>query len=254
MDWLALRLAGLMLAGASLAVGAASGHAASVQESTVRAIGVDALHLLATGIWAGALVPFVLFLRWAWPGGRPDAPPAGAAVIAVRRFSTLGLLSVAILLASGVYAVPRPGQQSRRAPWHDVRALALGQARAVAATPGSGVRRPRVPPAAARARRRRILDGREGRGGARRPPQPVRPIRSAARGRRSRCRRRPRLDDAGATRPDRLALAVPVFLGDDHGLSEAMDSRGRGQPARDRRFRGRPAGRRRRPPLAATRC
>lgn len=105
-DWLGLRLAGLTLSGAALAFGAASGHAASAPEFIARAIGADALHLLAAGIWAGALVPLVLFLRWARPGSR-DAPPAIAAVVAVRRFSTLGLLSVTVILASGVYAIPQ---------------------------------------------------------------------------------------------------------------------------------------------------
>lgn len=104
-DWLALRLGGLVLAGAGLAAGAASGHSASAPESVALAIAADALHLLAAGVWAGALVPLVLFLRWARPGG-PDAPPAIATVVAVRRFSTLGLLSVAVMLASGAYAVP----------------------------------------------------------------------------------------------------------------------------------------------------
>lgn len=103
-DWLAVRLCGFLLAAAALAVGAASGHAASAPEGIGRSIGADALHLLATGIWAGALVPFVLFLRWARPRG-PDAPPAVAAVVAVRRFSALGLLSVGVILGSGAYAV-----------------------------------------------------------------------------------------------------------------------------------------------------
>jgi copper resistance protein D len=103
-DWHALRVAGLVLAGAGLAVGAASGHAASAPDASARAIPADALHLLATGIWAGALVPFALFLHWARPG-RPGAPPTMAAVVAVRRFSTLGILSVAVVLASGAYAL-----------------------------------------------------------------------------------------------------------------------------------------------------
>src|SRR6266542_1458213 len=103
-DWLALRLQGLVLAAAALVAAAASGHAASAPEPTALAIAVDALHLLVTGIWAGALIPFVLFLRWARAGG-PDAPPAIAAVVAVRRFSTLGLVSVAVMLPSGAYAV-----------------------------------------------------------------------------------------------------------------------------------------------------
>jgi len=95
LDWLALRLAGLTLAAAALVVGAASGHAASVPERTGSAIAVDALHLLAAGLWAGALVPLALFLT--------DASAIPAAV-AVRHFSTLGLVSVGVMLVSGTYA------------------------------------------------------------------------------------------------------------------------------------------------------
>jgi putative copper export protein/mono/diheme cytochrome c family protein len=104
-DWLALRLAGFMLAAAALAISAAAGHAASAPESVGRAIGADGLHLLAGGIWAGALVPFVLFLRWVRSGG--PAVSLLAAVVAVRRFSMLGLLCVAVIVATGIYAVPQ---------------------------------------------------------------------------------------------------------------------------------------------------
>jgi len=103
-DWLALRLAGLVLAAASLAASAASGHAASAPERTTLSIAVDTLHLLAAGVWAGALVPLILLLRGV-AAGRPDAPPPLAAAVAVRRFSMLGLLSVAVMLASGAYAM-----------------------------------------------------------------------------------------------------------------------------------------------------
>jgi len=102
-DWFALRLAALILAAAALAAGAASGHAASAARRPDLAIAVDAVHLLAAGMWAGALVPFVLFLRWTRPGSA-NALPASAAVVAVHRFSTLGLSAIAVLLASGIYA------------------------------------------------------------------------------------------------------------------------------------------------------
>src|SRR5215470_1371638 len=102
-DWFALRLAALILAAAALAAGAAAGHAASAARRPDLAIAVDAVHLLAAGMWAGALVPFVLFLRWTLPGSA-DALPASAAVVAVRRFSTLGLSAIAVLIATGIYA------------------------------------------------------------------------------------------------------------------------------------------------------
>ncbi len=103
-DWLAFRLAGLALAGTGLVVGAASGHAASVTERTDSAIAADGLHLLAAGLWAGALVPLALFLAWARREAS-GAPPAIAAAVAVRHFSTLGLTSVGVMLVSGAYAV-----------------------------------------------------------------------------------------------------------------------------------------------------
>jgi putative copper resistance protein D len=103
-DWFALRLAGLVLAAVGLAAGAASGHAASAARRPDLAIAVDVLHLLAAGMWAGALVPLILFLRGIRPG-RLDALPAKAAVVAVHRFSTLGLSAVAVLVASGVYSL-----------------------------------------------------------------------------------------------------------------------------------------------------
>jgi putative copper resistance protein D len=103
-DWLALTLAGLTLAAAALAAGAASGHAATAPERTNLSIAADAVHLVATGIWAGALVPFILFLRSARPASSETVPPLAAAV-AVRWFSTLGLSAVVVLVASGVYAV-----------------------------------------------------------------------------------------------------------------------------------------------------
>ena len=103
-DWLALRLAGLVLGAAGLVAGAASGHAASAPGRADLAVAADALHLLAAGVWAGALVPFALFLRWIQPD-RHDASVSAACVTAVRRFSALGLTSVSVLVATGAYAV-----------------------------------------------------------------------------------------------------------------------------------------------------
>jgi len=105
-DWLALRLAGFVLAGAALAAGAASSHAASAPEPILPAIGADALHLLAVGIWAGALVPLWLFLRWARPES-PGGPLPVVAAVAVRRFSALGVVSMTVIVGSGIYAIPQ---------------------------------------------------------------------------------------------------------------------------------------------------
>lgn len=102
-DWLALRLGALMLGAAGLVAGSAAGHAATAPGRSDLSIAVDAIHLLAAGVWAGALVPFALFLRRAQPD-RHDGIPAITAAVAVRRFSTLGLASVAVMLVTGAYA------------------------------------------------------------------------------------------------------------------------------------------------------
>ncbi|MBI4011033.1 MAG: CopD family protein [Candidatus Rokubacteria bacterium] len=99
-DWLALRLQALALAAASLGLLGAASHAASAQWAPGASIAVDAVHLLATGVWAGALVPFALTLRWS----RSLPPEAGrvVAAVATRRFSALGLAGVICLVLTGL--------------------------------------------------------------------------------------------------------------------------------------------------------
>ena len=97
-DWLALRFQALALAAASLVLGAMAGHAAAAEGSTL-AMALDGLHLLATGVWAGGLVPLALCLTWA-----RRLPSFAAAAKAAERFSRLGLGSVMILAATGAYA------------------------------------------------------------------------------------------------------------------------------------------------------
>jgi putative copper resistance protein D len=97
-DWLALRLEALGLSAASLVLGALAGHAAAVENALV-SVGLDGLHLLASGVWAGGLVPLALCLAWA---SRLPAP--GAAAVAAERFSRLGLAAVATLAATGAFA------------------------------------------------------------------------------------------------------------------------------------------------------
>ncbi|MGN6747584.1 MAG: copper homeostasis membrane protein CopD [Xanthobacteraceae bacterium] len=63
-------------------------------------LAADALHLLAAGAWLGGLVPLAMLLAIA---GRQKEPSwAAVTAIAVQRFSVLGVISVATLLASGV--------------------------------------------------------------------------------------------------------------------------------------------------------
>ena len=97
-DWLALRFQALALAAASLVLGAMAGHAAAAEGSTL-AMALDGLHLLATGVWAGGLVPLALCLTWA-----RRLPSSAAAAKAAERFSRLGLGSVTILAVTGAYA------------------------------------------------------------------------------------------------------------------------------------------------------
>ncbi len=91
-----LRLARTIFAGAALAALGLTSHAAAAGDADyrwLRAAG-DALHLLTAGFWLGGLValtPEVL--------ARPMDKPRIAALL--RRFSRYGMISVAILLATG---------------------------------------------------------------------------------------------------------------------------------------------------------
>jgi putative copper export protein len=75
-------------------------HAVAVRESTKLAVSADALHLLATAVWAGALP--VLF--WVLYRGtrKLDMAPSWTAET-VRRFSWLALVAVTVLAFTGLY-------------------------------------------------------------------------------------------------------------------------------------------------------
>jgi putative copper resistance protein D len=97
----AIAIISTMLAAAFAASIAWTGHAAAM-EGLDGAIHLtsDALHLVATGAWLGALWPLALLLAAA---GRADDPGAAAVVCeATRRFSVLGMISVAAILVTGV--------------------------------------------------------------------------------------------------------------------------------------------------------
>jgi putative copper resistance protein D len=80
------------IAGAYLASLAWAGHAAAGAERGVQ-LTSDALHLLAAGAWLGALPALAALLRSGseWDGG----------ALAARRFGTLGVVSVTLLLLTG---------------------------------------------------------------------------------------------------------------------------------------------------------
>jgi putative copper resistance protein D len=94
-DWLAL-VAALGLTAAI----AWTGHAAStLGELGNLHLAADALHLVAAASWIGGLVPLVLLLMAAM---RDVAAPASLVRDATRRFSTLGIVAVATLVATGL--------------------------------------------------------------------------------------------------------------------------------------------------------
>ncbi len=63
-------------------------------------LAADAMHLIAAALWAGGLLPLALLLHAA--RGAQAKMPFAIAQDAVRRFSTLGIGSVAAILASGI--------------------------------------------------------------------------------------------------------------------------------------------------------
>jgi putative copper resistance protein D len=100
-DWIALRLEGALLAGALIAALTWAGHAAAT-EGVFRLphLAADVVHLLATGVWLGGLLPLALLV---WSARRFLTPTwATVAREATRRFSLLGLVSVASLILSGL--------------------------------------------------------------------------------------------------------------------------------------------------------
>ena len=97
-------LADALALAAALGLAAAiawSGHAGStLGERGNLHLAADAMHLVAASIWIGGLVPLVLLL--AASRHRPEVGSAALAREATRRFSTLGIVSVATLSATGV--------------------------------------------------------------------------------------------------------------------------------------------------------
>lgn len=91
---------GLALSVALLASLAWAGHGASDEGVDGKIhLAADLLHLIAAGAWLGGLVPFALLLTAAQRG---NTTATQAAAIATRRFSLMAMISVAVLLASGI--------------------------------------------------------------------------------------------------------------------------------------------------------
>jgi putative copper export protein len=103
-----------------------SSHAAAVRDNTALAITVDAVHLIATALWAGGL-PFVLYSLL--QESRTSNSYAPWAAEAVKRFSRLALFSVTLLFFTGLYQtlIHVNGLQFLRAtPYGNVLAFKLG--------------------------------------------------------------------------------------------------------------------------------
>jgi len=101
-----MQRAALAAGGALLAALAWMGHAgAGAGGERVLEIGNDALHLLAAGAWLGTLPPLAATLV------AQDA--SDAIVPVIRRYSTLGMVAVTAIVASGVvntwFRIPEPG-------------------------------------------------------------------------------------------------------------------------------------------------
>lgn len=91
----------LVLVSVYVATLALTGHAVAAQGAErVLRVGADALHLLAAGAWLGALPG----LAFAAAAARRSASPTSidAAARATRRFSVLGIVCVATLIATGI--------------------------------------------------------------------------------------------------------------------------------------------------------
>ena len=90
MRWPSLLSVGL--AGLAVLLEAAHGHGFAMADTAL--LISQALHLLASGAWLGALMPLLIVVR--------DTSLATAA-LAARRFATLGSISVAVLVTTALY-------------------------------------------------------------------------------------------------------------------------------------------------------
>jgi putative copper resistance protein D len=91
----------VLLAAAIAASLAWMGHAAGMEgvDGAIH-LASDALHLVAAGAWLGALWPLAILLDAARRAGDPAS--AAIAYEATRRFSIIGIISVAAILATGI--------------------------------------------------------------------------------------------------------------------------------------------------------
>jgi len=107
----AVRLQVLLLTGLVLALAVsqvAAGHAAALTSHTALAIGAGALHLLAAGVWIGGLLALSIGFLPLMDKLKDDAAGAAQLIqIGWRPFSRLALLSVGLVVATGLYSTGR---------------------------------------------------------------------------------------------------------------------------------------------------
>ncbi len=100
-DWLAWRIEAGLLAAAGVGLAAWAGHAVGVDPGRALPALVNAVHLVTTGAWLGALPALALLLVAASHEDGADSRPF--AVLAVRRFSTWALAAMAVIVFTGVW-------------------------------------------------------------------------------------------------------------------------------------------------------
>ena len=97
-----LCIAGLILSATLLMSLAIAGHASAAEGVTLLVqIAMDALHLLAAGIWLGGLIPLVMFLNWVKATHGPST--LLIAQQATAKFSRVGFVSVTVLVLTGLF-------------------------------------------------------------------------------------------------------------------------------------------------------
>lgn len=100
-DWLAWRMEAGLLAAAGAGLAAWAGHAVGVAPGSALPAFVNAVHLVATGAWLGALPPLALLLAAASREDGADSRPI--AVLAAHRFSTWALAVMTVIVGTGVW-------------------------------------------------------------------------------------------------------------------------------------------------------
>ena len=100
-DWLAWRIEAGLLAATGVGLAAWAGHAVGVDPGSALPALVNAVHLIATGAWLGALPPLALLLVGASREGGADGRPF--AVLATHSFSTWALAVMTVIVVTGAW-------------------------------------------------------------------------------------------------------------------------------------------------------